>query len=317
MKKSLLYLLILLLLPITILAQEKDTYSYEVEIGHDNDFLIIYTGTDRYYTYGINAAFRWKTKNEHFYFKIHKDYKSHYNEIQLNVEAYTPDYLSDGRVDPTEDRPYAGWSYIKYTQTIGFENTFLKLGVDVGILGPDSKAGDIQNWFHGEIIDDVELQGWENQIPNQLGINVRGKYGFEITDGNRFDMYSTIDVSLGNIYIHGRPMVHFRLGNFQPIQYSVGQDNQLLGKKNQNEFYFDTGFGAKLSAFNATIQGNLFDNDSLITLDEINNLVFNGYFGLCFLKNKTSIEFKYHLATGELKSSEVNRYAALSFAQRF
>ncbi|MEM7484176.1 MAG: lipid A-modifier LpxR family protein [Bacteroidota bacterium] len=300
-----------------VIAQETDQYDHEIELGTDNDFLIIYTGTDRYYTYGINGAFRWRNKENHFVAKRFKKAQQSYSEININVEAYTPEYLSDGSMDPNEDRPYAGWAYANYAIAMAFEHSFVRLGVDIGILGPDSQAGGIQNWFHREISGDVELQGWENQLPNQFGINLRGKYGFEIKEGQWFDIYSTMDTSIGNIYIYGRPMVHFRIGNFQPVQYSVGQDNQLLGNKNQKEFYFDTGFGAKLSVFNATIQGNLFDNDSLITQDEINNLVFNGYFGLCFLRNRTSIEFKYHLATGELKSSEVNRYASLSFAQRF
>ncbi len=315
MKKILLSLLLLVFTAVK--AQQNDHYNYEIEVGHDNDFLIIYTGTDRYYTYGINMAFRWRDKESHLGNKLFKQPIKSYSEVKLNVEAYTPDYLSDGSPDPNAERPYAGWSYVNYSNVMAFEDAFLRLGLDMGVLGPGSQADDIQNWFHREITGDVELQGWENQLPNQLGINLRGKYGFEVIEGNWFDMYSTMDASIGNIYIYGRPMIHFRIGNFEPVQHSVGQDNQLLGKKKQSEFYFDTGFGVKVSAYNATIQGNLFDNDSLFDQDEINNLIFNGYFGLCFLKNKTSIEFKYHLATGELKSSEVNRYASLSFALMF
>ncbi|WP_299362736.1 lipid A-modifier LpxR family protein [Winogradskyella sp.] len=310
------YILVLLIAQ-TAFGQTNNQYKYEIELGTDNDFLIIYTGTDRYYTYGINGAFRWLNNDDHFISKQFKQSLQSYSEINVNVEAYTPDYLSDGSIDPNEERPYAGWSYANYSVVMAFSVSYLRLGLDVGVMGPASQAGDIQNWFHSEITGDPELQGWVNQLPNQLGVNIRGSYGFEVLEGSSFDIYSTIEVSIGNIYINTRPMIHFRLGKFVPIQNSVGQDNQLLGSKQQVEFYFDTGFGAKVSAFNATIQGNLFNNDSLFEQDEINNLVFNGYFGFCFLKNRTSIEFKYHLATGELKSSEINRYASLSFAQRF
>ena len=43
-------------------AQEKNTnpYRYEIELGTDNDFLVAHKSTDKYYTYGVNASFRWR-----------------------------------------------------------------------------------------------------------------------------------------------------------------------------------------------------------------------------------------------------------------
>ncbi len=315
MKNPLLYLSILLLTTAAF-SQETDFYDYEIELGHDNDFLIIYTGTDRGYTYGINGAFRWRNRKETFITKLFKKSRASYSEINLNIEAYTPDYLSDGSPDTNEERPYAGWSYANFTTALAFKKSFLHLGLDVGVLGPSSQADDIQNWFHREITDDVELQGWENQIPDQLGINLRANYGFDLKHTKLLDIYGTINSSIGNIDTYVKPAIHFRFGKFEPIQYSVGQDNQLLGKRKQVEYYLDTGFGAKFSIYDATVQGNIFDN-SLFEQDEINNILFNGYFGFCVLKNGTSIEFKYHLTTGELNSGDTHRYATLSFAQRF
>ena len=148
-------------------------------------------------------------------------------------------------------------------------------------------------------------------------MNLRGIYGYDITGKGLFDLYGTVDASVGLINIYAKPMVHARFGKFAPIQFSVAQDNQLLGEKDQIEYFIDTGFGAKISAYNATVQGNIFDSDELFSQDELNNLIFNGYFGVCFLYNKTSIEMKYHLTTGELKSSEVTRYGSICIAQRF
>ena len=298
-------------------SQEPNVYDYELEVGHDNDFLIIYTGTDRGYTYGLNGTFRWRNKNNIPFTKFINTPNSSYSAITLNIEAYTPDYLTDGSANPNEERPYAGWSYLNFTQAMSFDLSFLHLGLDIGILGPSSQADDIQNWFHREISGDVELLGWENQIPDQLGVNLKANYGFDFKQTEWFDIYGTLDGSIGNIHIFAKPAIHLRVGKFEPIQYSVGQDNQLLGKKKQIEYYLDTGFGARFSAYDATIQGNIFKDSSIFEQDEINNVLFNGYFGLCVLKNGTSIEFKYHLTSGELNSSDLHRYATLSFAQRF
>ncbi|WGK66240.1 lipid A-modifier LpxR family protein [Croceiramulus getboli] len=303
---------------LSLQAQNEDYYKSEITLGHDNDFLIAYTGTDRYYTYGLNGSFKWRSDQGSFFLKNNPNYKSHYTQIKANIEAYTPEYLSEGRVDPNEERPYAGWSYVNLSQNTAFTKSFTRFGVDIGILGPDSKAGEIQNWFHRQFTSDPELDGWdERQLDNQFGFNIRGLYGQDLWTSGLFNIYTTADVSIGNIYNHGRANMHFRFGNFAPIQYSVAHQNQLLAPKSQKEFFVDIGLGAKLAAFNATVQGDLFDNDDPFTVDEINSLIFNGYFGLCFMSKGFSTTLKYNLTTGTLDSSEVNRYASLILAQRF
>ncbi len=298
------------------IAQEQDTYNYEIEIGHDNDFFLLVVESDRYYTYGINSSFRWKNEKEHFFFKKNKNYQNHYNQIRLNIEAYTPNYLADGSADDTEERPYAGWSYAAFSQTVAFTESYLRLGVDVGVLGPDSKAGEIQNWFH-RLIDDVELQGWENQLPNQLGINLRGTYGFPLYESGSFDVFGTVDASLGNIYIYALPMINARLGKFNDIQNSISQNNQIMAPKSQIEYFLNIGIGAKASAYNATIQGNIFQDNHLFTQSEINNFVFSSYVGLNTLYKRFSFKLRYNVATGTLNSSDLNRYGALSLGYRF
>lgn len=306
----------LIVIGTNIVAQEEDTYHYEIELGHDNDFFLLVVESDRYYTYGINGSFRWKNEKEHFFFKKYESYQNHFSSIRLNIEAYTPDYLSDGSVDETEERPYAGWSYATCSQTVAFTKSYLRLGVDVGILGPDSKAGEIQNWFH-RLIDDVELQGWEDQLPNQLGVNIKGSYGFKLYERKSFDLYGTVDASLGNIFIYAQPMLNARLGKFAAIQNTIAQSNQLLAPKNQVEYFMDLGVGVKTSAYNATIQGNMFSNNNLFSQDEINNFIFTSYVGVNVLYQATSLKLKYNISTGTLNSSDVNRYGALSIAQRF
>lgn len=300
----------------SLVAQEQDTNNYEIEIGHDNDFFLLVVESDRYYTYGINSSFRWKNEKEHFFFKKYENYQNHFSSIRLNIEAYTPDYLPDGSVDETEERPYAGWSYATYSQTIAFNESYLRLGIDLGILGPNSKAGEIQNWFH-RLIDDVELQGWENQLPNQLGLNLKGSYGFELYKRKSFDVYGSVNGSLGNIYIYVQPMVNARVGKFASIKSSIAQSNQLLAEKNQVEYFMDLGVGVKGSAYNATIQGNIFENNDLFSQGEINNFIFTSYVGLNVLYKATSLKLKYNISTGTLNSSDINRYGALSIAQRF
>ena len=56
------------------------------------------------------------------------------------MEAYTPGYI-EGQID-IDERPYAGWSYFKYQNSFSYNKKSIKIGVDLGILGPHSYAGE-------------------------------------------------------------------------------------------------------------------------------------------------------------------------------
>ena len=89
--------------------------------------------------------------------------------LGLNMEAYTPD-VTDLNMQ-MQERPFAGWSYFEYKLGVAFDDKAIKAGIDIGILGPHSYAGNVQNWFHREITGDPTLSGWEDQIGDILGIN--------------------------------------------------------------------------------------------------------------------------------------------------
>ncbi len=299
-------------------SQKNDVYRYELEFGTDNDFLILYTATDRYYTYGINGSFRWLGRREESYVgRQFPNKRGYYQSIGVSIEAYTPNYLPDGSPDPDEERPYAGWSYIDYKITYGFKDVFLRFGLDVGILGPDSKAGEVQNWFHRTISNDPELSGWEDQLPNQLGVNIRAQLGKSFYGAKWFDSYYMADVSIGTIFIYAEPTVGIRIGKFEDLGKSISQDNQLMGSTDQMEYFFELGGGIRLSAYNATIQGNIFENTSLLTQEEINNSIFQSQMGINLLWKRFAAKVVYHLSTGELTSTETHRYAELKITYRF
>ncbi|MCV6631329.1 MAG: lipid A deacylase LpxR family protein, partial [Flavobacteriaceae bacterium] len=296
------------------LAQQN---SVEVEIGSDNDYKVSTAQTDRYYTYGVDAAVRWRRKTPHFLTRYFANLQQSMSEMQFHMEAYTPEYLNDGSIDPNEEHPYAGYSYFKYLHTMAFPKSYIRLGLDVGILGPASQAGKVQNWFHRTISNDVELQGWSEQLPNQFAFNLQLAYAKTLASGKYTDLYTYAEVMFGNIYVYGKPQLHFRFGKLRPIPYSLAQNNQLLDTANNWELFLDFGFGFKLSVYNATLQGQLFDGEQRFTYKQLNNMVYNGNIALGMRYKTTNFKIVYHVATGELHSTETHRYAAFSLAQQF
>ncbi|WP_299183932.1 lipid A-modifier LpxR family protein [uncultured Aquimarina sp.] len=289
-------------------------FKYEIELGTDNDFLVVNTSTDKYYTYGVNASFRWLLNKPNFISKVFSNKIGYFESLGFNMEGYTPDYQSSRS---ETERPYAGWSYFEFQSTYGFKKSFLRLGVDAGILGPDSQAGALQNWFHKHVTGDRVLDGWKNQIDNQLGVNLRGLYVVSFYQNKIFDVYGSTDISLGNIFTYINPGINFRLGKFNTLSTSAAYQNAILADKSNREFFLDGGIAVKMSAFNATIQGNEIDKFNFIDSEIINNVYLNGQIGIYYASSRWTLGAKYFFSSGELNDNDSQRYAMLTFSYKF
>jgi len=155
----------------------------------DNDKIV---DTDRHYTNGMRIAytptsdadfgnqFRETTQfmAEAMQFKSVEDLRTGWVAGQ---EMYTPENV-DIYVPNPKDRPYAGWTYLGLTAqstdikdisaaqalNTGYDrqDTF---ELDVGMIGPNSKAAQLQNAVH-RVINVSVSRGWRSQIHNELGI---------------------------------------------------------------------------------------------------------------------------------------------------
>ncbi len=313
MRNQIVYLIVWM--PFLALAQEAN-FNYEVELGTDNDKFIAYTTTDRNYTYGINAALRWSPKTNTFFAGLFPKKKKNYNGISINLKAFTPNYLDEPTTnDSNIERPFAGWSYFSFESTFTFRNSFFRMGLETGILGPDSQAGRIQNWFHKTISNDASVD-WDGQIPNQLGINITSSYAHRLYGLNWIDSYGRVEASIGNVFTYVRPQLNLRVGKFNGVGESVANQNGMLASADTSEFFLEYGLGYKLSAYNATVQGNLFNKNNR-TSKEINNTVFLMHLGLNFSYKRFGVLFKYQYGTGEFERTQVHRFGALRLLYRF
>lgn len=297
-------------------AQSQNDFSKEFLLGIDNDYFAPFATIDRNYSYGFNLTMRWKPNKERFFGKIFPNKQGYYKNFGLFLKAFTPNYLDDGTPDDTRiERPFAGWSYAQFSNTYGFEKSFFRFGIETGVLGEASQAGAIQNWFHrntGNTILD-----WDNQIPNQLGVNLTSTYAHELLVTKVFDSYGSADASLGNIFTYVLPKLNFRVGWFNPISESVATQNGLLSSNQKAEAFFEYGLGMKFSAYNATVQGNLFKEDAFDRFDEINNTIFRMHFGFNHSYRQFALAFKYHYSTGEFEQTRIHRYGAFRLLYRF
>lgn len=155
----------------------------------DNDKVV---DTDRHYTNGVRLAY---TPNPKDAVKLNAAAVSLAGLVKfqnpdtvragvtLGQEMYTPENVRSYTPDPL-DRPYAGWTYAgisAQSEIILKEGTTSSKGfwgrldrqdtfeLNVGMVGPASKAAQTQNAIHRIINSPVSL-GWRSQIKNEPGI---------------------------------------------------------------------------------------------------------------------------------------------------
>lgn len=145
----------LLLFSSIALAQ---TSNREIGLITDND---LYTSSknDKYYTNGLTFYYRYLGKADTD--KIVKKT----NEITVGQYVYTPRFLNIEAVD-INDRPFAGYLFGGFEKGFFYANqNVLKVGLQVGAMGPNSHAKEFQENFH-KAFQYKEVYGWENQIKN-------------------------------------------------------------------------------------------------------------------------------------------------------
>jgi lipid A 3-O-deacylase len=136
--------------------------------------------------------------------------------LSLGQNIYTPADTTATALIP-DDRPYAGWLYVGMGLVANQgSKRYDKLQLEVGIVGPQSYAEDVQTFWHS-LLGLYVPKGWDNQLNNELGVVLtyeqarrfeRQVLGF----GLECDVIPHFGGSLGNVFTYAAAGCIFRLG---------------------------------------------------------------------------------------------------------
>lgn len=225
----------------TTWAQGKTTYLVDI----DNDSLL-FQHKDGLYTSGarviVQAALRAKGQVT-------------VAGWRLGHEIYTPTdiKLTVAQLDP-HDHPYAGWFYTGwFTDTARDDGHRLKLGFDLGCIGPCAGGEHVQKGLH-HLLDQPQPQGWDQQIKNEAGVvlyadlaPVRWKLGAAL------DLTPNLQARFGNIFTDASVGASLRFGRLNLLP----QQDTLHGILR---------FDARAVGYDATLQGGYFSSHNLHTV---------------------------------------------------
>ncbi|WP_299903182.1 lipid A deacylase LpxR family protein [uncultured Aquimarina sp.] len=302
---------------------QKKTFHSETKVVIDNDIFAVFRDSDRYYSYGIGLEYAFKKEKFLGLQKLFKTKKNVFYSIGLKIEGYTPSGVREFALTPEIedrddfDRPFAGLLYATLGATYTFERSFVKSEILTGIIGPSSQVGAIQDWFHENITGDPIYDGWQFQLENQFILNFKSSLLYDFNPSAKwFHIYAGGTAHLGSLYIRAAPTAGFRIGKYRSITESSGFHNSILLPKKNSELFFKFNVETRFVAYNATIQGNIFD-DKAYGVDELNNISWHLSSGLFYSLNRFSINFIYLWSTGVLNDTENHGYGTFNVAYRF
>ncbi len=304
-------------------AQQEEGFDFEVTVNSDNDAFVAWNNKDIYYTYGIGLQMAFKADRFLSLEKLFPSKKTYFFKVGLRMEGYTPSnkYLTPTQIEEAEevfDRPFAGLLYATMEANYIFENSTLKTGVLLGIMGPSSGAGELQIWFHKSLTEDALIDGWIFQLPNQLLLNFNMAYTHDFTPQARvISAFGSGEVLFGNLYMKATPSLGLRIGKFAPLTRSVAFGNGTLLNRKETELFFLVKYGVAVNGYNATAQGKLFgpkDEFALSAINTVNSLLT---LGLYFSYNRWSVNFNHYFTFGSVIPKVNHTYARIGLFHRF
>lgn len=315
MKKILFCCFVCLLTAGHLFAQ---SHANEIGIQSDNDSYLA-QGSDKYYTNGIFLYFRHALKVKD------QDTTKLKNKI-LGFEAGQKMYNPQGGNIPSPeyvDRPFAAYLYAGSTLNLLYSNeSNLKLGAQIGIVGPGAKGKQAQEFIH-RVFSFYPPTGWQYQVTDGAELNLSAEYNKLLTRAKSVDLSFNSYGNLGNGFSGAGAGLMLRAGNFNQLFNSVSTQSTASRLKatplHKHEFFAYYKPALNYVAYDATIQGSLFKQHTAneITLDR-EPVILSNQLGVAYTANHWVIDASATFHTKDVKEMfQAHQWASVTLLYRF
>ncbi len=283
-----------------------------VRIHYDNDF---FSGTDYYYTQGYNIALVTPILSVNPLMRILPALKDGSQRYGLAFEhfGFTPTDITAENILPN-DRPFAAVillkSFIISIDTL--HSARMSSSLSLGMIGPIAFGGPMQTTIH-EWIGDRLPRGWHNEIQNDIAVNYELNY-----DKQLLNVHSCLIVA-GNARLQAGTLNTKLQTGFTLMTGSM--TNPLEGNFSTNKFQL---YGylqplANFIAYDATLQGGLFNRSSSHTIDyaSVNRIVWQMNYGLVLQYKAVHLSYSIATLSKEFKEGMPHRWGGLSLGFQY
>jgi lipid A 3-O-deacylase len=240
----------------------------------DND---IFDYTDYYYTNGISFEFYHPAISASPISKLLPGLRNsvNYYSLILLQNMYTPLKL-ENTVPLAGDRPFAAYFTIGHHKISlsAFKHQRLETELSLGVIGPAALGGVAQDAIHSN-----EPVGWVNQVRNDIVANYSIRFDQGLYSGRNFELAAVAGGQAGTLYDNIMAGVFLQFGKMNDRYGSVFQTTGYQKPfRNRIRYYFSLDLKNKLIFYDATLQGGMFNHQSVYKLngDQINRYLFTG-----------------------------------------
>lgn len=293
-------------------------FKNEFGFKSDNDAYLFY-GQDRYYTNGLFINFRHATDQK----KLSNSLEKVTYEISAGQKMYNPISGYSPKL-ATQDRPFAGYLYAGANVNLFYKKeSILKFGLELGTVGPDALGEDAQKLLH-KIVGFYEIKGWEYQIKNEPTINITTQFTKLLgrSEAYKSDLSLESYVNIGTTFSGAGIGILLRSGDINQLFNSAYTNSQISNNSKterlvNNEYFFYAKPQLNFIAYDATIQGSMFNKDSPVTFGT-KPLVFAQQLGLNYSTPRFTFDFGLTFKSKEVKSTaKAHQYGSISMYYRF
>lgn len=284
-----------------------------LEIYFDNDF---WDYTDYYYTNGIRIGFIHPvfSNSPLSYLLVSNGTNGFdYYGVQIVQHMYTGTQTKIDTIIPG-DRPWAAYSIIgqyatsfDWTNKIKHESEF-----NIGILGPKSGGGFLQDLVHTILPNNSSPEGWDNQINTDIIIDYQYRIFKSLIESKHFESYIKASAQAGTLRDNLKWGFGAKYGMFTPFYKNI--QNQEFKKGNRKIYYSIFGdIETQLIGYDATLQGGVTDRTSVYTIPNRNmkRFVMQGYLGLEFTYKKLQLQLIQYWKSKEFKTGKDHKYVSV------
>lgn len=283
-----------------------------LKVNFEND-LISYANTDRYFTNGITFDLQAAWLGRLAFRKLMIPY-NHSANVKYNFsmvqDMFTP---TDTRIAPAlaHDRPYSSYLYFGYHKTISDPVRKIRIAsqVDAGYIGPASPGSYLQTLVHKTFpTNDVPL-GWETQIKTDIILNYAIHIQKALASKENMALLAGFDLNAGTLHTDARAGFQFQAGKAEPV-FGLTKNE----KWPKSEYYFFAKTNISIVAYNALLQGGMFNHDNIFTLkgNEIQRVVGNAEVGIHARYKGVGIELAQHYLSPEYKGGMWHQWGRIS-----
>lgn len=261
--------LFLLLFPSVFLGQKIDNMASFRDIKSNNYFRFNYdndyfTSEDKDYTQGYNfelvAPVFSRNPLNHLFISPKKSEVKY--GLSLEHIGFTANNIASDQIQ-YNDRPFAAAIMLKSfsiaTDTI--QKSRIVSSLNLGIIGPGAFGGDMQTAIHKATGNTIPL-GWYNQIKNDVVVNYEISYERQLLNFNDFfSIQANGAIKVGTLFTNASAGLNVTLGLI---------NTPFTAAKNHPKFqlYIYSQPLVNVIGYDATLQGGLFNHNSVYTIKE-------------------------------------------------